>query len=66
MASRICGTFPDPSTQVETNFNDILYVIHLGAAVCEDGPSAKGPGNMVVVNSSNMVQSTFAGPGARR
>ena len=34
MTSRICGTFPDPSTQVVTNFNDILYVIHLGAAVC--------------------------------
>ena len=28
--------------------------------------SAKGPGNMVVVNSANMVQSTFAGPGAGR
>ena len=28
--------------------------------------SAKGPGNMVVVNSANLVQSTFAGPGAGR
>ena len=28
--------------------------------------SAKGPGNMVVVNSANMVQSIFAGPGAGR
>ena len=28
--------------------------------------SAKGPGNMFVVNSANMVQSTFAGPGAGR
>jgi homoserine dehydrogenase len=28
--------------------------------------SAKGPGNMVVVNSVNMPESTFAGPGAGR
>ena len=28
--------------------------------------SAKGPGNMVVVNGVKMVQSTFAGPGAGR
>eukprot|EP00596_Hydrurales_sp_CCMP1899_P003918 CAMPEP_0119039076 /NCGR_PEP_ID=MMETSP1177-20130426/8382_1 /TAXON_ID=2985 /ORGANISM="Ochromonas sp, Strain CCMP1899" /LENGTH=446 /DNA_ID=CAMNT_0007002507 /DNA_START=140 /DNA_END=1480 /DNA_ORIENTATION=- len=28
--------------------------------------SAKGPGNMVVVNSDNMNESTFAGPGAGR
>ena len=28
--------------------------------------SAKGPGNMVLVNSENMLTSTFAGPGAGR
>ena len=28
--------------------------------------SAKGPGNMVLVHSENMVRSTFAGPGAGR
>ncbi len=55
-----------PAGEGEENDKVAVFVSPTVVPYSSPLSSAKGPGNMVVVQSQNMVSSTFAGPGAGR